>query len=70
MLACFADITKVVTPDLKEAESSVLVHVDMNPTRARLGGSALAQVHNHARAYYHSPPLMMSHVSGVFPTRQ
>ena len=41
---CALDITKVVTPDLKEAESSVLVHVDMSPTRARLGGSALAQV--------------------------
>eukprot|EP00730_Choanoeca_flexa_P003895 TRINITY_DN11535_c0_g1_i2.p1 TRINITY_DN11535_c0_g1~~TRINITY_DN11535_c0_g1_i2.p1 ORF type:complete len:1023 (+),score=324.49 TRINITY_DN11535_c0_g1_i2:223-3069(+) len=39
------DITKVVTPDLQAVDGSCLVHVDINPDQARLGGSALAQVY-------------------------
>jgi phosphoribosylformylglycinamidine synthase len=38
------DITRKVTPDLKEAEGSHLVYIPFNSTKcARLGGSALAQ---------------------------
>lgn len=37
------DITKVVTPDIKRAGSSVLMLVDLGGGKHRLGGSALAQ---------------------------
>ena len=43
--ATLADITKVVTPDLKAPGESVLLLVDLAPGRRRLGGSALAQVY-------------------------
>lgn len=38
------DITKVVTPDIKRSGKSRLLLIDLAPGRARLGGSALAQV--------------------------
>ncbi len=38
------DITATVTPDLELPDSGRLVFVDLAPGRARLGGSALAQV--------------------------
>lgn len=41
--AAMTDITKVVTPDLKEAEDSVLLLIDLGSGHNRLGGSALAQ---------------------------
>ncbi|HEB69803.1 MAG TPA: phosphoribosylformylglycinamidine synthase, partial [Desulfobulbus sp.] len=40
--AAVSDITKVVTPDIKEAGSSLLL-IDLAPGKARLGGTALAQ---------------------------
>jgi phosphoribosylformylglycinamidine synthase len=41
------DITKTVTPDLKcPAEGSKLLYIDLGNGKARLGGSALAQVYN------------------------
>jgi phosphoribosylformylglycinamidine synthase len=41
------DITKTVTPDLKcPAEGSRLLYIDLGGGKARLGGSALAQVYN------------------------
>ncbi len=43
--ATMADITKVVTPDLKAPGESVLLLVDLAPGNKRLGGSALAQVY-------------------------
>jgi len=43
--ATMADITKVVTPDLKAPGESVLLLIDLAPDRRRLGGSALAQVY-------------------------
>jgi phosphoribosylformylglycinamidine synthase len=43
--ATMADITKVVTPDLKQAGESVLLLIDCAPGKRRLGGSALAQVY-------------------------
>ena len=43
--ATMADITKVVTPDLKAPGESVLLFVDLAPGKRRLGGSALAQVY-------------------------
>jgi phosphoribosylformylglycinamidine synthase len=41
--AAMSDITKVVTPDLKQAGSSSLLLVDLANGKTRLGGSALAQ---------------------------
>jgi len=38
------DITKTVTPDLKLGEAGRLLYLDLGGGRARLGGSALAQV--------------------------
>ena len=40
--AAMEDITKVVTPDIKEPGSSLLL-IDLAPGQARLGGTALAQ---------------------------
>lgn len=49
-LTCYVtcpDITKTVTPDLKcPAEGSKLLYIDLGNGKARLGGSALAQVYN------------------------
>lgn len=49
-LTCYVtcpDITKTVTPDLKCPErGSRLIYVDLSNSKARLGGSALAQVYN------------------------
>ena len=42
--ATMADITKVVTPDLKAPGESALLLIDLAPGKRRLGGSALAQV--------------------------
>jgi len=42
--ATMADITKVVTPDIKCPDDSVLLFIDLAPGKNRLGGSALAQV--------------------------
>lgn len=41
-----SDITKTVTPDLKRPDESSLVFVELDATKARLGGTALAQVYN------------------------
>jgi phosphoribosylformylglycinamidine synthase len=41
------DVRKTVTPDLKPAESRLLL-IDLSAGRNRLGGSALAQVYNQA----------------------
>ncbi len=41
--AAMEDITKVVTPDIKEPGSSLLL-IDLAPGQARLGGTAFAQV--------------------------
>ena len=43
--ATVPDITKVVTPDIKNPGHSQLVFIDISKRRARLGGSALAQVY-------------------------
>ncbi|MHB8831088.1 MAG: phosphoribosylformylglycinamidine synthase [Patescibacteria group bacterium] len=43
--ATMADVDKKVTPDLKKA-GNALILVDLAPSKHRLGGSALAQVHN------------------------
>jgi phosphoribosylformylglycinamidine synthase len=43
--ATMPDITKVVTPDIKKPGHSQLIFVDIAKDRARLGGSALAQVY-------------------------
>ena len=43
--ATMADITKVVTPNIKNPGHSQLIFVDIAEHRARLGGSALAQVY-------------------------
>jgi len=40
-----SDITKVVTPDIKNPGSSRLIYVDLAHGKRRLGGSALAQVY-------------------------
>lgn len=40
-----ADITRKLTPDLKQGGRSVVVHVDIAQGRRRLGGSCLAQVY-------------------------
>ncbi|KAK2080291.1 hypothetical protein QBZ16_000144 [Prototheca wickerhamii] len=40
------DVTAVVTPDLKLAGGSALVHVDLGAGRRRLGASALAQAYS------------------------
>jgi phosphoribosylformylglycinamidine synthase len=49
-LTCYVtcpDITKTVTPDLKcPVEGSRLLFIDLNVSKTRLGGSALAQVFN------------------------
>ncbi|MGB9627360.1 MAG: phosphoribosylformylglycinamidine synthase subunit PurQ, partial [Thermodesulfobacteriota bacterium] len=39
------DITRVVTPDIKKPGNSQLIFIDIANGRARLGGSALAQVY-------------------------
>jgi phosphoribosylformylglycinamidine synthase len=41
-----SDITKTVTPDLKRPDESSLVFVELDARKARLGGTALAQVYN------------------------
>ncbi|MFC1845183.1 phosphoribosylformylglycinamidine synthase, partial [Thermodesulfobacteriota bacterium] len=41
--ASMADITKVVTPDIKRPGDSVLIFIDLAEGRNRLGGTALAQ---------------------------
>jgi len=41
--AALTDITKVITPDIKETGSALLL-IDLAPEKARLGGTALAQV--------------------------
>jgi phosphoribosylformylglycinamidine synthase len=43
--AAMPDITKVVTPDIKNPGHSQLIFIDIANRRARLGGSALAQVY-------------------------
>jgi len=43
--ATMPDITKVVTPDIKKPGASQLILIEITPHRARLGGSALAQVY-------------------------
>jgi phosphoribosylformylglycinamidine synthase len=43
LYAAMPDIRKVVTPDIKRPNESVLIFVDLAYGRARLGGSALAQ---------------------------
>ncbi|MBI5742052.1 MAG: phosphoribosylformylglycinamidine synthase [Nitrospirae bacterium] len=40
------DITKVITPDIKQPGKSKLIYIDLGNGRSRLGGSALAQVYN------------------------
>jgi phosphoribosylformylglycinamidine synthase len=43
--ATMPDITKVVTPDIKKPGHSKLIFIDIAQRKARLGGSALAQVY-------------------------
>jgi phosphoribosylformylglycinamidine synthase len=43
--ATMPDITKVVTPDIKNPGHSRLIFIDIAKEKARLGGSALAQVY-------------------------
>jgi phosphoribosylformylglycinamidine synthase len=43
--ATMPDITKVVTPDIKNPGHSQLIFIDITKGQARLGGSALAQVY-------------------------
>ena len=43
--ATVPDITKVVTPDIKRPGQSRLIFIDIANGKARLGGSALAQVY-------------------------
>jgi phosphoribosylformylglycinamidine synthase len=43
--ATMPDITKVVTPDIKKPGHSQLVFIDIAKSKARLGGSVLAQVY-------------------------
>jgi phosphoribosylformylglycinamidine synthase len=43
--ATMPDITKVVTPDIKNPGHSQLIFIDISRHQARLGGSALAQVY-------------------------
>ena len=43
--ATMPDITKVVTPDIKNTGHSQLIFIDITKGQARLGGSALAQVY-------------------------
>ena len=40
------DITKVITPDIKQAGNSKLLYIDLGEGKDRMGGSALAQVFN------------------------
>ena len=41
-----ADVRKTVTPELKNVADSVLLFIDLGFGKARMGGSALAQVYN------------------------
>lgn len=41
------DVRKTVTPDLKPIENSILLLIDLGFGKARMGGSALAQVWHH-----------------------
>jgi phosphoribosylformylglycinamidine synthase len=43
--ATMPDITKVVTPDIKKPGQSQLIFIEISKQKARLGGSALAQVY-------------------------
>jgi phosphoribosylformylglycinamidine synthase len=43
--ATMPDITKVVTPDIKKPGHSQLIFIEISKPKARLGGSALAQVY-------------------------
>lgn len=43
--APMSDITKKVTPDIKYPGKSNIIHIDISNGKARLGGSALAQVY-------------------------
>jgi phosphoribosylformylglycinamidine synthase len=43
--ATMPDITKVVTPDIKKPGHSQLIFIEISKQKARLGGSALAQVY-------------------------
>ncbi|NOX25861.1 MAG: phosphoribosylformylglycinamidine synthase, partial [Deltaproteobacteria bacterium] len=43
--AAMADIRKIITPDLKQPDHSLLCLIDLGNGKNRLGGSALAQVH-------------------------
>lgn len=43
--ATMSDITKVVTPDLKDPGNSRIIFIDLSGGKKRLGGSALAQVY-------------------------
>ena len=45
-IAAVPDITKIVTPDIKQPGNSLLGLIDLGCGKNRLGGSALAQVHN------------------------
>ncbi|MBI5408434.1 MAG: phosphoribosylformylglycinamidine synthase, partial [Nitrospirae bacterium] len=40
------DITKVITPDIKQPGQSKLIYIDLGNGKNRLGGSALAQVYD------------------------
>ncbi len=40
------DVRKTVTPDLKKVDDSLLILIDIGRKKNRLGGSALARVHN------------------------
>ena len=40
------DITKVITPDIKQPGNSKLIYIDLGEGKDRMGGSALAQVFN------------------------
>ncbi len=40
------DITKVITPDIKQPGLSKIIYIDLGRGKNRLGGSALAQVYN------------------------
>ncbi|MEK6651879.1 MAG: phosphoribosylformylglycinamidine synthase, partial [Nitrospirota bacterium] len=44
--AACPDITKVVTPDIKQPGKSKLLFIDIGNNRNRLGGTSLAQVYN------------------------
>ena len=48
LYAPMPDITRKITPDIKDP-GSVLLFVDLSGGKNRLGGSALAQVHSSNR---------------------